>query len=52
MAPGLAELSNTALTPHTASATEETRTAMSELAAKNIIEVLEGREALTPVKSN
>jgi glyoxylate reductase len=52
MAPGLAELPNTVLTPHTASATEETRAAMSELAAKNIIEVLEGREALTPVKSN
>lgn len=50
MAPGLAELDNVVLTPHTASATEETRNAMSELAAKNIIEVLEGREALTPIK--
>ena len=50
MAPGLAELDNVVLTPHTASATEETRCAMSELAAKNIIEVLEGREAITPVK--
>jgi len=50
MAPGLAELPNTVLTPHTASATEETRGAMSELAAKNIIEVLEGRAPLTPVK--
>jgi len=50
MAPGLAELSNTVLTPHTASATEETRGAMSELAAKNIIEVLEGRAPLTQVK--
>ena len=50
MAPGLAELDNVVLTPHTASATEETRGAMSELAAKNIIEVLEGREAITPVK--
>ena len=50
MAPGLAELSNTALTPHTASATEETRTAMSELAAKNIVAVLSGQEPLTPVK--
>ena len=29
MAPGLAELPNTVLTPHTASATEETRSAMS-----------------------
>lgn len=42
-APGLAELENVILTPHTASATEETRQAMSELAAKNIIEALEGR---------
>lgn len=41
--PGLAELENVILTPHIASATEETRQAMSELAAKNIIEVLEGR---------
>lgn len=50
MAPGLAELDNVIVTPHTASATEETRDAMSELAAKNIIEVLEGREPLTPIK--
>ena len=50
MAPGLAELSNTVLTPHTASATEETRGAMSELAAKNIIAVLSGEAPLTPVK--
>jgi len=49
MAPGLAELDNIVITPHTASATEETRGAMSELAAKNIIEVLEGREAITPI---
>ncbi len=40
---GLADLENVILTPHTASATEETRQAMSELAAKNIIEALEGR---------
>jgi glyoxylate reductase len=50
MAPGLAELDNVIVTPHIASATEETRGAMSELAAKNIIEVLEGREAITPIK--
>ena len=42
LAPGLAELENVVLTPHIASATEETRQAMSELAAKNIIAVLEG----------
>ncbi|MBI4837396.1 MAG: D-glycerate dehydrogenase [Candidatus Portnoybacteria bacterium] len=50
MAPGLVELNNVVITPHTASATEETRGAMSELAAKNIIEVLEGRVAVTPIK--
>jgi len=50
MAPGLSKLSNTVLTPHTASATEETRNAMSELAAKNIIAVLSGQPAVTPIK--
>jgi len=50
MAAGLAELPNTVLTPHTASATEETRSAMSELAAKNIIAVLSGQPAVTPIK--
>jgi lactate dehydrogenase-like 2-hydroxyacid dehydrogenase len=49
MAPSLAQMPNTVLTPHTASATEETRGAMSELAAKNIIEVLNGRPAITQV---
>ena len=43
LTPGLADLENVILTPHTASATEETRQAMSELAAKNIIEALEDR---------
>lgn len=43
LAPGLTELENVILTPHIASATEETRQAMSELAARNIIEALEGR---------
>ncbi len=43
LTPGLAELENVILTPHTASATEEARQKMSELAAKNIIEALEGR---------
>lgn len=42
LSPGLQELENVVLTPHTASATEETRAAMAELAAKNIIEALEG----------
>lgn len=43
MAPGLAELENVVLTPHIASATEKARQEMSELAARNIIEALEGR---------
>ena len=43
LAPGLAELDNVILTSHIASATEETRAKMSELAATNIIEALEGR---------
>lgn len=43
LAPGLAELDNVVITPHTASATEETRGKMGEVAAKNIIETLEGR---------
>ena len=41
--PELVAMENVILTPHTASATQETRQAMSELAAKNIIEALEGR---------
>jgi len=41
--PELMKLENVILTPHIASATEETRAKMSELAAQNIIEVLEGR---------
>jgi lactate dehydrogenase-like 2-hydroxyacid dehydrogenase len=42
--PELLKLENVILTPHIASATEETRQAMSELAAKNIIAALEGRK--------
>ncbi|OGN10357.1 MAG: hypothetical protein A3J46_01745 [Candidatus Yanofskybacteria bacterium RIFCSPHIGHO2_02_FULL_41_11] len=41
--PELKELDNIILTPHIASATEETRNKMAELAAQNIIEALEGR---------
>lgn len=48
---GLAELENTVLTPHIASATEETRQTMSELAARNIIEALEGRVPPNLVKA-
>ena len=44
LAPGLAKLKNVVLTPHTASATVETRQAMSRLAAQAIIDVLKGKE--------
>jgi len=43
LAPGLADLPNVVITPHTASATEETRGKMGEVAVFNIIESLEGR---------
>ncbi len=41
--PELLFLDNVILTPHIASATEETRSKMSELAAENIVDALEGR---------
>ena len=47
--PGLAGRDNVCLTPHLGSATRETRTAMAELAVRNIVEVLEGRPPVTPV---
>ena len=50
LAPGLAELENVVLAPHTASATVETRTAMSRLAAENIIAALEGRPLPSQVR--
>lgn len=43
LTPGLAELNNVTITPHIASASEETRTKMSEIAAQNIIDFLEGK---------
>lgn len=43
LAPGLVELKNVILTPHIASATEETREKMSEMAAQNIIDFLDGK---------
>ena len=49
-AQGLVDLPNVVLTPHIASATVESRSAMGELAAKNIIAVLSGQPPLTPVK--
>lgn len=43
MEPALRKLPNVIVTPHIASATEETRQKMGEVAARNIIEALEGR---------
>ena len=48
--PGLTELENVVLTPHIASATLGTRDKMAEMAANNIIAVLEGNEPLNLVK--
>jgi len=50
LSPELKNLDNVIVTPHTASATIETRDAMALLAAKNIIAVLEKKPPLTPVK--
>ncbi|MDP3963099.1 MAG: D-glycerate dehydrogenase [bacterium] len=52
LAPGLANCANVVLTPHTASATLETRSAMARIAAENIIAVLEGKEPPNPVKAS
>ncbi len=45
----LLALDNVVLAPHIGSATRETRTAMAELAARNVIAVLSGKPPLTPV---
>lgn len=46
---GLLSLDNVVLAPHLGSATVETRTAMADLAARNVVAVLEGRAPITPV---
>ncbi|MDP2720954.1 MAG: D-glycerate dehydrogenase [bacterium] len=50
LTPGLSELPNVVLTPHTASATNEARSAMSRIAAENIIAALEGKQPPNLVK--
>ena len=45
----LLKLENVLLVPHLASGTTETRTAMADLAAENVVAVLAGRAPLTPV---
>jgi glyoxylate reductase len=47
--PDLLGLENVMLIPHLASATTETRTAMADLAATNVISVLGGRPPITAV---
>jgi lactate dehydrogenase-like 2-hydroxyacid dehydrogenase len=48
--PDLLGLDNVVLTPHIGSATSDTRRAMAELAAKNVVAVLSGQPALTEIK--
>lgn len=47
--PDLLQLENVLLAPHLGSGTTETRTAMADLAVENVLAVLAGRPALTPV---
>jgi glyoxylate reductase len=47
--PDLLALENVLLVPHLGSATTETRTAMADLAVENVLAVLGGRPAITPV---
>jgi glyoxylate reductase len=47
--PDLLALENVLLVPHLGSGTIETRTAMADLAAENVVAVLSGRAPVTPV---
>ena len=47
--PDLLPLENVLLVPHLGSGTTETRTAMADLAAENVLAVLGGRPPLTPI---
>ena len=47
--PGLMRWPNVVLAPHLGSASRETRTAMADLAARNVEAVLGGKAPLTPV---
>ena len=49
--PDLIGLENVLLVPHLGSGTTETRTAMADLAADNVVAVLGGRPPLTPVSA-
>jgi glyoxylate reductase len=45
----LMDLENVVLAPHLGSATRETRTAMADLAVRNVVAVLEGQPPITPL---
>jgi glyoxylate reductase len=47
--PDLFALENVLLVPHLGSGTTETRTAMADLAADNVVAVLSGRPPVTPI---
>ena len=47
--PALKDFENVLLSPHLGSATRETRTAMADLAVRNVLAVLAGDKPLTPV---
>jgi glyoxylate reductase len=47
--PALLDMDNVVLVPHVGSATRETRTAMADLAVRNVLAVLAGNPPLTPV---
>ncbi len=49
VAPALRQLEHVVLAPHLGSATRETRTAMADLAVRNVLAVLAGEPPLTPV---
>lgn len=51
LSPGLAALPNVVITPHIASASEETRDKMSEIVATDILDFLSGKEPAHVVKS-
>lgn len=50
LSPGMTELDNIIITPHIASGTLETRSAMSDLATQNIIDFLDGKTPQNVVK--
>lgn len=49
LAPGLVGQDNVIMTPHIASATEEARDMMAEMAAQNVLAVLSGNKPLNPI---